>query len=101
LIHIQQKREEVFNHARLFQDKMKNMFDKKTKADDFKTNDMVLSWILRKEEKGKHGKFDHLWLGPYKIVALRGNNAFILKDLEGNLLESGPINGRHLKHYVT
>ena len=80
---------------------MKKMFDKKTKADNFKVDDMALKWNSSKEDKGKHGKFDHLWLGPFKVVAFKGNNAFILKDLEGNLLEGGLVNGRHLKHYVT
>lgn len=101
LIQVQQKREEVFNHAQLLQEKMKNMIDKKTKTNDFKTEGMVLKWNSSKEDKGKHGKFDHLWIGPCRIAAYKGNNAFILKDLEGILLEGGPVNGRHLKHYIT
>ena len=77
------------------------MFDKKTKMDDFKIEDMVLKWNASKEDKGKHGNFNHLWIGPYHIDAYRGNNAFILKDLEVNVLEGGLVNGKHLKHYIT
>jgi hypothetical protein len=101
LIHVQQMREEVFNNTQLFQDKMKKVFDKKTKADDFKINDLVLKWDARNEDKGKHGKFDHLWLGPYRIVAYHGNNVFLLQELNGDFLGGGPVNGRFLKHYVT
>jgi len=28
---------------------------------------------VRQEEKGKHGKFDLLWFGPFKIAEERGN----------------------------
>eukprot|EP00253_Pinus_taeda_P029712 PITA_29712 len=34
-IHLQQTREQVFNRARILQEKVKKMFDKKTKAEDF------------------------------------------------------------------
>jgi len=62
--------------------------------------DLVLKWDSRNEYKGKHGKFERLWKGPYIIQEFRGNNAFILKDAEGIDLPGGPINGRMLKHYV-
>jgi hypothetical protein len=42
-----------------------------------------LKWDTQNEEKGKHGKFDHLWKGPYNIVVYHGNNAYILEDLNG------------------
>jgi hypothetical protein len=31
---------------------MKKVFDKKTKANDFKINDLVLKWDARNEDKG-------------------------------------------------
>jgi hypothetical protein len=40
------------------------------RIDDFKVDDLVLKWDARNEDKGKHGKFDHLWLGPFRIVVL-------------------------------
>lgn len=48
---------------------MNNCFDKRIKNDDFKADDLVLKWDTRYEDKGKHGKFDYLWQGPYKIIA--------------------------------
>jgi len=42
--------------------------------------DVVLQWDAIIEEKGKHGKFENLWKGPYKISAFRGKNAFLLEE---------------------
>jgi hypothetical protein len=100
LIHVQQMREQVFNNSQLHQDKMKRDFDRHTKEDDFKVDDLVLKWDARNEDRGKHGKFDHLWLGPFKIVAYHGNNAYLLQELNGDLIGGGPVNGRFLKHYL-
>jgi len=58
-----------------------------------------LKWDAVHEDKGKHGKFDHLWKGPYKVAALRGKNAYMLEELEGGFVSGAPVNGRLLKHY--
>jgi len=57
-----------------------------------------LRWDSRREDNGKHGKFDNLWKGPYIVHAFRGNNVFYLKELDGAEIPGGPINGRMLKH---
>ena len=41
---------------------MKYNFDKKSQKRDV----LVLRWDARKDEKGKHGNFDNLWIGPFK-----------------------------------
>lgn len=61
-----------------FRKKWKKVFDKKVKVDNFPIDDLVLKWYVRFEDKVKHGKFDHLWQGSFKIVAYHGNNAYIL-----------------------
>ena len=71
------------------------------KADDFQLGYLVLKWDARFEDKGKHGKFDHLWQGPYKISALSGKNSYFLSDPDGKEVGSRPVNGRFLKHYLT
>jgi hypothetical protein len=76
------------------------IYDKRTKEDNFELGDLVLRWDSRNEDKGKHGKFDSLWKGPYAIQAFRGNNAFLLANSDGSDLLGGPINGRMLKHYL-
>jgi hypothetical protein len=101
LINVQQMREEVYNNTQLHQDKMNKVFDKHTKFDDFKVDDMVLKWYARNEYKGKHGKFDYLWLGPFKIVSYHGSNAYLLQEINGDIIGGGPVNAMFLKHYFT
>ena len=71
-------REKVYHNSQVFQERMKNTFDRKIKKDDFHLQDLVLKWDARIEDKGKHGKLDHLWKGPYQIVAYNENNAYTL-----------------------
>eukprot|EP00253_Pinus_taeda_P028009 PITA_28009 len=59
-IHLQQTREEVYHRAQVLQENLKNIFDKRTKAEDFFIGDKVLKWDSRREDRGKHGKFDFL-----------------------------------------
>jgi hypothetical protein len=95
-----QSREEVYNRTQVIQENIKKIYDKRTKEDNFELGDLVLRWDSRNEDKGKHGKFDSLWKGPYTIQAFRGNNAFLLANSDGSDLPGGPINGRMLKHYL-
>ena len=98
-IHLQQTREEVYQRAQVLQEKLKKMFDKRTKAEDFFIGDKVLRWDSRREDKGKHGKFDFLWRGPFVIQVVQGNNTYFLKSLDGTEAEDGPVNRLMLKHY--
>ena len=82
-IHLQQTREQVYSRAVRVQEGIKRQFDKRTKASDFKVGDKVLRWDSRREDKGKHGKFDSLWQGPYIIQATVGPNVFFLQELDG------------------
>ena len=82
-IHLQQTREEVYQRAQLAQDKIKQIFDRRTKENDFQIGDKVLKWDSRREDKGKHGKFENLWKGPYIISSVSGNNAFFLQEPDG------------------
>ena len=62
--------------------------------------DLVLKWDARNEDKGKHGKFDHLWTGPYKVSTYCGDNAYFLKGPDGECIGWGLVNGRFLKRYL-
>ena len=83
----------------MLQERLKKAFDKRTKAEDFFIGDKVLRWDSRREDKGKHAKFDFLWKGPFVINAIQGNNTYFLKKLDSTEAEEGPINGRMLKNY--
>ena len=61
----------------------------------------MLKWEAIIEYKGKHGNFDHLWQGPFKIYALSGKNVYSLFDLNRKQVGLGPINCRFLKHYLS
>jgi len=80
---------------------MKAVFDKKSKHDTFREGDLVLRWDVRREDKPKHGKFDNLWFGPFKIAVNLKNNTFILKNLDDEQVDGGPVNGRFLKTFFT
>jgi hypothetical protein len=60
----------------------------------------VLKWDKTKEMKGKHTKFQKLWLGPYQIYDKIEPGTFKIKSLEG-YLEELPINGQFLKRYFS
>ena len=79
--------------------KMKNTFDRRIKEEQFQIDDLVLKWDAPKEDK--HGKFDHMWVGPYVVAGYRGKNAFLLEYPNGVPLDSNPVNGRYLKHYLS
>ena len=60
--------------------------------------DLVLKWDKAHEEKGKHTKFQKMWLSPFQIVEVIGPSTFVLQDLAGRK-DSLPVNGQILKIY--
>jgi hypothetical protein len=79
------------------QQKIKQVFDKKAKKENFQMGDLVLKWDAPKQDKGKHGKFEALWIGPFKISEVFSNNNYKLRDLKGQEVFNGPVNGHFLK----
>ena len=75
------------------------MFDERAKVDNFQVGDWVLKWDAVRQHKGKHGKFDSLWIGPFVIAQAHKNNTLRLQNLEGEEVFDGPMNGRFLKLY--
>ena len=78
LVEVQQNRIEVNEKLQRYQDKMKDLFDQKAKDKDFLPRDLVLKWEARREDAGKHSKFDSIWSGPYRVSASKGENVFSL-----------------------
>ena len=72
LIHLQQTREQVGERLQIYQDKMKMLFDKKTKERNFAVGDLVMKWDKLREDPGKHGNFDLVWSGPFILEATEG-----------------------------
>ena len=92
MIELQQKREKLEEKAQLYKLKIKERFDRKIKDNTFSVGDMVLRWDARKEKKGKDGKFDNLWFGPFIVSKFLENNTFVLQTLEHEELSS-PVKG--------
>jgi hypothetical protein len=61
----------------------------------------VLKWDEPKQDKGKHGKFEALWIGPFKISEVFSNNTYKLQNLEDFEVLGGPDNGHFLKKYFS
>jgi hypothetical protein len=82
LVEVLQTREKLFDKAHSYQHKIKQTFDKKVKKEDFQLGDLVLKWDSQRQDKGKHGKFEALWIGSFKISEVSQNNSFKLQSLE-------------------
>jgi hypothetical protein len=86
LIEVQHVRDQVQLKSQAHQERMKEIFDKRTKERSFMVGDIVLKWDARREAKGKHGKIDNLWLGPFQIIVVKDNNTYELAQLDGDVL---------------
>ena len=81
--------------------RIKRWFDKHIDGDkQFQVRDLVLKWDKASEAKGKHSKFQKLWLGPYKIVEKIIDATYRLQSLQGDL-ENLPVNASILKRYFS
>ena len=89
----------MHQEAVIYQNKVKATFYKKTKQDIFQEGDLVLRWDVRREEKSKHGKFDNLWYGSFRIAKVMNNNTFLLHNLDDSEILGGLVNGQFLNPY--
>ena len=97
LVEVQQAREQIVDRIQDHQQKIKQVFDKKAKKERFQIGDLVLKWDAPKQDKGKHNKFEALWIGPFIISETFSNNTYRLRGLEGEEVFSSPVNGHFLK----
>ena len=58
-------------NSKAHQKKIKIIFDKREKMDNFQVGYWVLKWDTDRKDKGKHGKFDSLWIGPFLIAQVQ------------------------------
>eukprot|EP00253_Pinus_taeda_P013897 PITA_13897 len=76
---------------------IKSSFDSiSSRSKQFQVGDLVLKWDKTHEDKGKHTKFQKMWLRPFQICEKIGHSTFMLQDLSG-LKDSLPVNGLVLK----
>ena len=98
MIELNQVREALVENTKVYKDKVKFVFDKRENQKNFQVDDLVLRCDVRRQDRGKHDKFDNLWFGPFKVSIVLDNNTFLLENLDDNHSVGGPVNGRFLKH---
>jgi hypothetical protein len=99
LLSLQEQRTFPLDNIKRRQETVKKYFNKNDKDFKFKDNEKVLLCDSTHADRGRHSKFQKLWLGPFKIAFVLGTNSYILKELQERLF-SYITNGSHLKHYV-
>lgn len=75
LAKIDELRREDHKDNEKMQLQVKYLHDKKDVPRKFKVGCMVLMWNAKLGDKGKHGKFDPLWLGPYLVTNINGEDS--------------------------
>eukprot|EP00253_Pinus_taeda_P003411 PITA_03411 len=97
------KLEEEREKAKITHDKhqqiIKLSFDSASSSSkQLQVGDLVLKWDKAHEDKGKHTKFQKMWLGPFQISEKVGHSTFILQNLSGKR-DTLPVNGLILKKF--
>ena len=82
LLALEEQRTFSLENIKRRQQTVKRYFNKSAKAVRFNVNEKVLLWDSTHADRGRHSKFQKLWLGPFKIGFSPGANSYILKDLE-------------------
>ena len=101
LLKLEESRQESKHIFNQHQGIVKIWFDKrKSGKGSFEVGDLVLKWDYPHDEKGKHTKFQHLWVGPYQIAGKLGPSSYKLQYLQARE-ESIHVNGLVLKQYFT
>jgi hypothetical protein len=79
---------------------VKRWFDKhKSKEKNFEVGDLVLKWDKENEPKGKHSKFQILWLGPLQVAEKIEAGTYRLQNMRGEP-DALPVNVQSLKQYL-
>jgi hypothetical protein len=80
LLKLEEEREKAKMNLTHHQEVIKKWFDKSSVGNKyFHEGDLVLKWDKENELKGKHTKFQKLWLGPYLIYQKIGHGTFDLR----------------------
>jgi hypothetical protein len=82
LLALEEKRMFSLDNIKRRQQTVKKYFNKSVKTVKFKVNEKVLMWDSAHANRGRHSKFQKLWLGPFKITFVLGTNSYILKYLQ-------------------
>jgi len=83
---------------KLSQDLQKLRHDKKIKNRSFTQHDQVLEF--RSQDQNIYGdKMTPKWDGPFVVHHVMGKGSYILRKLDGTILQNRPVHGNQLKKY--
>jgi hypothetical protein len=99
LLMMEEEREKEKSKFIAHQQIFKRWFDKnKVKENNFEVGYLVLKWDTANEPKGKHSKFQNLWLRPFQVAENIGVGMYQLQNLKGGP-DSLLVNVQALKQY--
>jgi Integrase zinc binding domain/Integrase core domain len=76
----------------------KERHDRKIKNEQLQEEDLVLEY--RSKDQNIYGdKFQPKWDGPFVINTKLGKGAYILRTLDGKIIQNRPVHGNRLKKY--
>jgi hypothetical protein len=97
LIELDENRMRAFGHLVQSQERVEETFDNKGSSKGVEKKRFGSHVEQGGDEKPrKHGKFDSLWLGLYRIEDVVGLNSFYVSHLDGENFPL-PVNGKVLK----
>jgi hypothetical protein len=89
-------RNEAYENARLFKEKVKQWHDKRILKREFHVGEKVL--LYRSHLRFFAGKLLSKWEGPFVIVEVYHSGAIKIASLKDNTTQV--VNGQRLKHYI-
>jgi hypothetical protein len=90
-------RNEAYENARLFKEKVKQWHDKRIFKREFHVGEKVL--LYRSHLRFFAGKLLSKWEGSYVIIEVYRSGAIKIASLEDDTTQV--VNGQRLKHYIT
>jgi hypothetical protein len=90
-------RNEAYENARLFKEKVKQWHDKRILKREFHVGEKVL--LYRSRLRFFAGKLLSKWEGPYVIVEVYRSGAIKIASLKDDSTQV--VNGQRLKHYIS
>ena len=85
------------SHGRLYQQRMKNVFDKKVRSRKFHEGALVLKKVSH-AVKDNRGKWAPNYEGPFVVKRAFSGGALVLTNMDGEELPS-PVNSGVVKRY--
>ena len=82
LLKLEEEKNKDKEKFHVHQQRIKILFNKHAFGNKlFQVGDLVLKWDKYSEARGKHSRFQQLWLGPFVIVEKSGDSTYHCQSL--------------------